>query len=182
MGIGILVCGLNGSGKSTLGKALAERLDFHFIDIEDLYFPKTDPNYLYAAPRSKAEVQKLLLTEMQTHENFVFSAVKGDYGEDILSFLRYIVRIEVPKDIRLKRVENRSFQKFGSRMLSGGDLYEREKAFFNMVSARSEQDVENWLDTLRCPMMRIDGTKAVEENIPYIMNWITHAEQRKEGT
>ncbi|MBQ9703224.1 MAG: AAA family ATPase, partial [Clostridia bacterium] len=34
MGNTILVCGLNGSGKSTLAKALAERLNFRFIDIE----------------------------------------------------------------------------------------------------------------------------------------------------
>lgn len=46
MGIGIIVCGLNGTGKSTLGKALVEKLNFHFIDNENLYFPKTDPYYL----------------------------------------------------------------------------------------------------------------------------------------
>lgn len=45
MGTGIIICGLNGVGKSTLGKALAEKLHFHFIDNEDLYFPKTDTNY-----------------------------------------------------------------------------------------------------------------------------------------
>lgn len=32
MGTGIIICGLNGAGKSTLGKALAEKLDFHFVD------------------------------------------------------------------------------------------------------------------------------------------------------
>lgn len=52
MGTGIIICGLNGAGKSTLGKALAEKLNFHFIDNEDLYFPKTDPHYLYASPLS----------------------------------------------------------------------------------------------------------------------------------
>ena len=51
MGTGIIVCGLNGSGKSTLGKALAEKLDFHFIDNENLYFPKTNPNYVYSSPQ-----------------------------------------------------------------------------------------------------------------------------------
>ena len=45
MGIGILVCGSNGSGKSTVGKALAYELGYHFIDNEDLFFPKSDPNY-----------------------------------------------------------------------------------------------------------------------------------------
>ena len=33
MGIGIIVCGLNGAGKSTLGRALAEKLQYRFIDI-----------------------------------------------------------------------------------------------------------------------------------------------------
>ena len=31
MGTGIIICGLNGAGKSTIGKALAQKLDFHFL-------------------------------------------------------------------------------------------------------------------------------------------------------
>ena len=61
MGTGIIVCGLNGSGKSTLGKALANKLNFYFIDNEELFFPKTDLNYIYAAPRSRNEVERLLM-------------------------------------------------------------------------------------------------------------------------
>lgn len=86
MGTGILVCGLNGTGKSTLGKALAERLNFYFIDNEDLYFPKTDANYMYASPRTRGEVERLLSQEIKAHENFVFCSVKGDYGERICPF------------------------------------------------------------------------------------------------
>lgn len=126
MGIGIIICGLNGTGKSTLGKALAESLNFHFIDNEDLYFPKTDPNYIYASPRTREEVEKLLFHEIKAHENFVFTSVKGDYGEAIYPFFQYAVLIDVPKDIRIQRVRNRSFQKFGNRMLTGGDLYEQQ--------------------------------------------------------
>lgn len=58
VGTGIVICGLNGAGKSTLGKALAEKLDFYFIDNEDLFFPKTDPNYIYASPRTHEEAEK----------------------------------------------------------------------------------------------------------------------------
>ena len=52
----IIVCGLNGAGKSTLGKALAEKLNYRFIDIEDIYFPKDDPNYMYLNPRPFEEI------------------------------------------------------------------------------------------------------------------------------
>ena len=157
MGTGIIICGLNGSGKSTLGKALAERLHFYFIDNEDLYFPKTDPIYIYAAPRTHEEVKNL------------FFNVKGDYGESIY---QYAVLIDVPKDIRIERVKNRSFQKFGSRMLSGGDLFEQEKRFFDLVKSRAEDTVEKWVQSLNCPIIRIDGTKPIEENINLIVEQI----------
>lgn len=165
MGYGILVCGLNGSGKSTFGKALAEKLEARFLDNEDLFFPKTDPNYIFASPRSKEEVNRLLMQEANACERFVFAAVRGDYGKDILPLYRAAVLVEVPRAERLKRVKNRSFQKFGSRMQPGGDLYEEEQAFFEMVSARSETYVEEWLQRLACPVFRIDGTRPVEENI-----------------
>lgn len=165
MGTGIIVCGLNGAGKSTLGRALAKELQFRFIDNEDLYFPKNNPQYLFASPRSHEEVEELLLREIQTHENFVFASVKGDYGEVVSSHFRYAVLIEVPKEIRMQRVRERSFQKFGERMLPGGDLYETEEAFFAYVGSRAENTVEEWLKTLHCPILRVDGTKPIEENV-----------------
>lgn len=169
MGTGIIICGLNGSGKSTLGKVLAEKLGFYYIDNEDLFFPKTDTYYIYACPRTRKEVEKLLLSEVQVHQNFVFAAVKGNYGEDILPYYQYAVVIDVPKDIRLQRVKNRSFQKFGSRMLPGGNLYEQENEFFNMVESRAENEVDEWVRSLGCPVIRVDGTRPVEENADIII-------------
>lgn len=165
MGFGIIVCGLNGSGKSTLGKRLSEHLSFHFIDSEDLFFSNAQSQLAYSKPRSREEAKALLMNEVNEHENFVFAAVKGNYGEEILPYYKFAVLIDVPKEIRLERVKNRSFMKFGERMLPGGDLYEQEKAFFDMVSTRTENGVEEWAQTLNCPVLRIDGTKAIDENI-----------------
>lgn len=167
MGTGILICGLNGVGKSTLGKALAQKLNYYFIDNEELYFPKTAFYYSYASPRTREEVSKLLFNEVKAHENFVFTSVKGDYG-DCLSFFQYVVLIDVPKDIRIQRVKNRSFRKFGNRMLPGGDLHEQEESFFAFVKSRAENTVEEWVQSLSCPIIRVDGTKTIEENITFI--------------
>ena len=154
MGTGIIVCGLNGSGKSTLGKALANKLHFHFIDIEDLFFSKEDPQYRYASPRTKEEAERLLWNAITAHENFVFAAVKGDYGERVCPFFTYAVRIDAPKDVRMRRVKRRSFQKFGKRMQRGGDLYEAEERFFAFAASRSETLVDDWLESLNCPVLR----------------------------
>ena len=115
MPTGILICGLNGAGKSTLGKALAEKSGFRFLDIEDLYFPRLAPGNPYASPRSRSEVEKLLFQELSTKENFILASVKADYGEAIYPFFQLAVLVDVPKEVRLQRVRNRSFQKFGSR-------------------------------------------------------------------
>ena len=150
----------------------AARMQVYFIDNEDLFFPKTDPNYIYASPRTREEAEKMLFHAIKVHENFVFAAVKGDYGEAIYPFFQYAVLIDTPKDIRVQRVKKRSFQKFGKRMLPGGDLHEQEEKFFEFVTSRPESTVEEWIQLLSCPILRIDGTKPVEENVDFIINQI----------
>ncbi len=175
MKTGILLCGLNGAGKSTLGKALAEELNalggkpFHFIDNENLYFPKTDPDYVYAIQRTREEVEKLLLDEIQAHENFIFTSVKGDYSEAVRAHFRYAVLVAVPRDIRLQRIRNRSLQQFGDRALPGGDLYDRQEDFFHFAAARAEDTVEEWIKVLDCPILRVDGTRPIAENTALII-------------
>lgn len=179
--MGIIICGLNGAGKSTLGKTLAEKLHFHFIDIENLYFPKTNPDYIYASPRTSEDVEERLLYEIRTHENFILASVKGDYGEDIYSFFQCAILLDVPKDIRLQRVKERSFQKFGNRMLSGGDLFEQEEKFFRFVESRNENTVEEWIKSLKCPVIRMDGTKPIDENANFIVELIQNKDSFAKG-
>ena len=172
MGIGIQICGLNGCGKSTLGRALAERMDFHFIDNENLYFSRNDKDEPYTNPKSRTDVERLLIEEVSKHPNFVFSAVKGDYGKDIIPMYNYVVVIEVPKEIRSQRVRNRSYQKFGNRILMGGDLHNQEEAFFQMVDSREDDYIADWLQKVSCPIIRVDGTKMIEDNVEYILQVI----------
>ena len=54
-------------------------------------------------------------------------------------------------------------------MLLGGDLYEQEENFFNLVESRAENTVEEWVKLLKCPIIRIDGTRSIEENTNLIM-------------
>lgn len=57
-------------------------------------------------------------------------------------------------------------------MLIGGDLYRQEEAFFQMAESRQDDYVETWLQTIECPVIRIDGTKTIEENVEYIIHVI----------
>ena len=168
--MGILICGLNGTGKSTLGKMLAGRLGYDFIDNEDLYFPKTDANYIFSKPRSKEEAIRLLEEKIDRNNRFVFAAVKGDYGDKLIASLDHIILINVPKEIRSQRVRERSFSKFGERILPGGDLYEKETAWFSLTDGRPEDYTAKWLETVNCPVICIDGTLPLQENIDYLVS------------
>ena len=172
MGTGIQICGLNGCGKSTLGKALAEELGFHFIDIENLYFPEKAADEPYTDPRPLDEVRRILLEEVREHSDFVYAALKGECSEAVVSLYDYVFLLEVPADIRQKRIRDRSFRQFGERMLAGGDMYEAEEAFFAMAAARTDDYAESWTRDLSCPVIRLDGTKPIPENIKFIRSLI----------
>ena len=163
------MCGLNGCGKSTLGRALAQKIGFHFIDNEELFFTRNAADEPYQNLRSRAEVEKILMEEVRKHGDFVLAAVRGDYGKEILPLYRYAVLMEVPKEIRMERIRNRSFQKFGSRMREGGELYEQEEAFFRTAASRPEDYAAAWTRTLDCPVLSVDGTRPVDENVEWIV-------------
>ena len=168
--MGILICGLNGAGKSTIGRMLADRMGYEFIDNEDLWFPKTDSSYTFSGPRSEEEVIRLLEERISGNNRFVFAAVKGNYGDKLIASLDHIVLVEVPKQIRSRRVRDRSYQKFGDRILPGGDLHEKEEKWFSLTDSRPDAYVTDWLETVDCPVIRIDGTRPVEENVDYLVS------------
>ena len=168
----IIICGMNGSGKSTLGRALAEHLGWRFLDNEDLYFPKTDPAHPFAVERTQDEVEQLLLEALRQDEQLIFASVRGNYSEAALPYYKAAVLVEVPREIRLARVKERSFRKFGQRMLPGGELYESDQRFFDIVAARPEDYATRWLQGLDIPVLRVDGTRPVGENIVIITDWM----------
>lgn len=169
---GILVCGLNGAGKSTLGRALARRLGYWFADSEDLYFPKHDPRHPWAGARTREEAVALLLEQGRRRPDLVFAAVTGNYGPQAEALFRWAVLVETPRALRLARVRQRSYRRFGERMGPGGDLHQEEEAFFRMVESRPETLVEDWLAAASLQVLRVDGTRPVEETVEQILEWV----------
>ena len=163
----IIICGLNGSGKTTLGRELAKRINYIHKDVEDYYFNNSG-QYKYEQARSKDEVSKEIEKDFDEHENIIFTSCKGDYG-NIGSKCDLAIYICLDRETRLNRVKERSYKQFGDRVLEGGDLYEKEAEFREMVYNKDESVVESWFDSLKCKKMKIDGTKEIEEKIEIII-------------
>jgi adenylate kinase family enzyme/GNAT superfamily N-acetyltransferase len=170
MSHGILVCGLNGAGKTTLARELALLLGYKHMDIEDYYFlPSEIP---YTRSRTQEECIPLMLADMDKHTNFVLSAVIGDFGNEIIKRFDLAVIIDAPLDVRMARVLKRDIDRFGNRVLEGGDLYEQQMRFRNKVAARPADYAEQWAKTLACPVLRIDGTRDYHDTAREIAEYL----------
>lgn len=167
---GIIICGGNGSGKTTLGRELAKELQYKHMDIEAYYF--LDAPIPYSKSRSREEVCDLILQDIKKYNNFIISAVNGNFGDEINLKYTLAVFLDAPLELRLKRIKQRAYDKFGSRVLEGGDMYEQEQRFFEVVEKHWGEKIEKtkvWLKTLSCPVIYLDGTKPSEKNIEYLI-------------
>ena len=166
----IIVCGMNGAGKTTFGKALADKIGYSFVDIEDLFFPDKSSDYKYEVSRSEEEVSQLLFDILTSGENIVLASVTGKYIVNPERFFSYCIIMCVDKEARLLRVKNRSLEMFGDRIKPGGDLYNKEQQYYRLVETRKETIAEEWADSLQIPIIRLNGENKIEDNMSIVMN------------
>ena len=187
---GISLFGPNGSGKSTLAHALAKRINYFEMDVEDYYFPEQRKSRRWAMdndkiivtehlgkipfsiPRTKEEVQNALIKDMQIHQKFIISGVTMNWNEDILSRMDIAFWVQTPLEERLRRIKMREEKRFGERVLPGGDMYTQQMEFREVVENRDPKTVEESAKRLQCPIIVLDGTISVEENLETIMEHI----------
>lgn len=112
----------------------------------------------------------MLFEKIQNHPRFIFTAVNGDFSKRITLSYKLVIYLAVPLDERMRRVKQRAFDKFGNRVLDGGDMYGQEQKFFDFCAGRSDEKIIKWLETLSCPVLYLDGTSSTDANIEIIRN------------
>lgn len=159
MAQGIVILGLNGCGKTTVGRMAAQRLGFLHMDAEDYYFPIPGS---FSISRSEAEVQQLMEADAQRCTGFVISCVRCSMSGNLLEQIRLAIVLRAPADVRAIRIRQRDADRFGPRVLPGGDLYESQQAFRAFAAERTEETVDQTLHRLSCPVVEMDAALAPE--------------------
>jgi len=159
----ILICGLNGSGKTTFGMKLADRLKYDFLNDEDYYFFESEVPF--SCSRSEEAAKEYIVSYFGCHENVVIVATRGDLGVRINSMYDCVIYLSAPAEIRLSRIKERDEKRFGERVLPGGDMYEQQRKFHDFALSRTAEKIEKWMEMLECTVIKLDGTRAVDENI-----------------
>ena len=163
---GILIFGANGSGKTTLGRALADRLGMKHIEVEDYAFEEAE--IPFSVMRARADCVQRMRADIDRYGDFVLTAVNGDFGEALEKMYRLAVWLTAPANVRLQRIEAREKARFGARVAPGGDMYEQQQRFRDFVCTRSYAHLDAWAETLHCPLLRLDGTDALDDKLDII--------------
>lgn len=164
MAHGIIVFGASGSGTTTLAGELARVLNFTHFDADDYYWRKTDPPF--TAKREREERIALLKADIAQSGSFVISGSMCDWSDSFEPFFDLAVLVETPTEVRIERLKKRELEHIGERILPGGDMYDNHQSFLKWAAQyddggldkRSRAMHEEWMKTLPCPVIRVDGT------------------------
>jgi adenylate kinase family enzyme len=171
----IHILGASGSGTTTLGRALAEHLQCPHFDTDDYFWVPTDPPFTHKQARS--ERAQLLMDDITAHDAWVLSGSLCGWGDVAIPLFELVVFLQIPHDIRMERLRQREHQRFGARILPGGDMYESSQAFLAWAASydeggldiRSRRRHDQWLSTLPCPIICFEGAYTIEEYLAVLM-------------
>jgi shikimate kinase len=190
MSEGIAIVGLNGSGKSTLGHALAKELNYYEIDVEDYYFPEQKEsrraaldgvyggnldylgNMPYSVSRTKEEVEEGIAKDIAAHPRYILTGVTINWSEEILSTIKKVFWLKTGTDERVRRVKDREEKRWGDRVAEGGDMYEQQKSFRELIAGLTNEKVKDSVSKISCEVIELDGTLSIQRNVEIIKKWI----------
>ena len=171
----IHILGASGSGTTTLGQALAQRLSSPHFDTDDYFWIPTDPPFI--EKRERTARRQLLMDDLTAHTSWVVSGSLCGWGDVASPLVELVVFLWILPDLRMQRLHHRERQRFGDRIMPGGDMYEKSQAFLDWAAAyddgdltiRSRQLHEQWLSTLPCPILLMEGEYTIEEQLDVLL-------------
>jgi adenylate kinase family enzyme len=160
----IHITGASGAGVTTLGRAIADALAVPHHDTDDYYWLPTDPPYTHN--RDIPERLRLMQAMFVPRPAWVVSGSLDSWGSPIMAVVDYVVFLRVPTEIRLARLLEREAR----RGHVDEDFIEWAAHYDDGTrEGRSLPRHEAWLRTLRCPVLRLDGTLPVAQLVETVL-------------
>ena len=179
---GIMIIGPSASGKTTLGKKVAELLNFPYFDVDDFIW-RFDTPELYTVMYSREEKISRLQNAIAPYEHFVMAGSMSSFHQAFDDSFEMMVFLYVDPDIRVHRANERAIQRFGDRVLKGGDMYESNQDFLRKIRRYETDGSPNlteqkaWMESLSCKKLDLDGTEPIEKNARIIAEaWNQHCD------
>jgi adenylate kinase family enzyme len=170
------ITGASGTGTTTLGRALADALAIPHHDTDDYFWLPTTPPF--QQKREAADRLGLMGEVFLPRTEWVLSGSLSDWGDPIIPLFDLVVFLIVPAESRVQRLRAREIRRFGADAVAPGAWRHQEtEQFIDWASdydegrraSRNRAGHEEWLAKLSCPVLRLDGTRAIHELVAEIV-------------
>jgi adenylate kinase family enzyme len=162
--------GASGAGVTSLGRALAGALAISHHDTDDYFWRPTNPPY--REMREVPDRLRLMRDVFLDRPDWVLSGSLDGWGAPLIPFFDSVVFLYVPTAIRIQRLHARESRRFGAEAVApGGWRHQQTEEFIEWAShyddgtreGRNLARHQSWLAKLPCPVLRLDGTRQLDE-------------------
>jgi hypothetical protein len=117
------------------------------------------------------------MDDLTAQDAWVVSGSLWGWGDVAIPLFELVVFLAIPHDRRMARLRCREHDRFGERILPGGDMYEASQAFLMWAASydeggldmRSRQRHDQWLSTLPYLILCFEGEYSIEEQLAVLM-------------
>jgi hypothetical protein len=111
-----------------------------------------------------------LIRQRQGDDGWILTGSFDGWGDALIDGVDLIVFVVTPTSVRLERLLAREKERYGDRIMPGGDMHEIHVAFHQWASryddptfsGRNRARHEAWLSGQMIPVIRLDGTHEVD--------------------
>lgn len=171
----LLVTGASGSGTTTLGRAVATRWSVPHADSDDYFWVPTSPPYTTKrAPERRLELMSEVFLD---REAWVLSGTVISWGASLAERFDAVVFLSLDHGERMRRLHGRERLRYGSAIDPGGERESAHREFMDWAEGYEDPDFdgrnrvrhEAWLAELRCPVLRLDSRRPVDELVSEVV-------------
>jgi adenylate kinase family enzyme len=165
----INILGASGSGTSTTGRALSTALAVPYLDSDEYYHEPSDPPF--QKQRLPEARHALIMADLGRATSWVLAGGVAGWEPGPQLDFTLMVFLWVPAPIRIERLRRRESQRFGQRILEGGDMHHAHEAFIEWAARYDSGGIEGktlarheaYLASQACPILRFREVMSIAQ-------------------
>lgn len=161
--------------ESVWGIGFRWKLGYPYFDVDD-YIWKQNTDSPNTQMYTRDEKISRLSNDIAPYEHCVMAGSMSSFHYAFDEMFEMIVFLYVSPDIRIERVHKRAIERFGKRVLEGGDMYEAHMRFLNDNrsyegdGSPNMREQKEWMKNMSCVKIELDGAADLEKNADLIVN------------
>lgn len=168
--------GASGTGVSTLGAALGAALGLPYFDTDDYFWEAADPPFTVRRPPAQRDA--LLARDLAQSASWIVGGSIVGWGAQWLGAFDLVVFLWLPPALRLHRLHQREYARYGARILADPAQAARTQAFLSWAAGYDDSSTggtrtlanhEQWLGQFACPVLELRGDLSVAARVSAVL-------------